>query len=284
MKRFLSLLILPLLLASCTEMVDPMTDVVGPANVVYATVEGFDMPATKVYADEDLKVLWNADDRISIFDKTTYNYQYKFLGKDGDTAGEFEKQPVSGFITGGNIDHKYAVYPYVKGNKMNNKEEITVTLPAEQSYKEHSFGIGDNTMVSVSDDDFLSFKNVGGYLSLRLYGGVSVSKITLKGNNGEAIAGKAVITIAAGEAPVLKMDESATTEISLVCNPAVVLGATADQYTDFWFVIPPVTFANGFQITVVDDQNKTFTKQTSKAFVVKRNQLDWMNALQVVTE
>lgn len=41
-------------------------------------------------------------------------------------------------------------------------------------------------MTAITDDYFFAFKNVGGYLSLRLYGdNVSVSRITIKGNNGE---------------------------------------------------------------------------------------------------
>jgi len=42
---------------------------------------------TKVFADKDLKVLWDADDCISIFNKYTYNRKYRFQGETGATAG-----------------------------------------------------------------------------------------------------------------------------------------------------------------------------------------------------
>ncbi len=137
-------------------------------------------------------------------------------------------------------------------------------------------------MTAITDDYFFAFKNVGGYLSLRLYGdNVSVSRITIKGNNGEKIAGKASITMPLGGVPSIVMDETATDEISIVCDTPVTIGSSITDYTDFWFVIPPVTFEQGFTITVTNDLGGTFTKSTSKSFTVSRNQLDWMNPLKV---
>ena len=290
MKKLFYLAALLLLLASCTSELDPMingsrSDKARQTTVFQASVEGCSMPETKVYADEDMKVLWNADDRISIFNLTTYNYQFAFTGDDGDTAGGFELIPDSGFITGTNVDYVYAAYPYSKTNKLSNQGIFTMVLPAEQSYKEHSFGIGANTMVAVTDGNFLAFKNVGGYLSLRLYGdNVSVSRITIKGNNGEKIAGKGSIDIPFGGTPTVTMDNSATDEISVVCNPAVKIGADANNYTDFWFVIPPVYFSLGFMITVTDDKGGVFERTTSKALTINRNTLEWMAALKVVPD
>lgn len=286
MKRSFFSLFLAIALVSCTAQLDPMTESAEASSRIYAAVEGCDQPMTKVYADTGLKVLWNADDRISMFDKTTYNYQYKFLGNDGDASGEFEKLPASGFITGNNVNYYFAIYPYNKKNKLNNDGTyFTVTLPAEQTWKANSFGVGANTMVAASEDKMLLFKNVGGYLSLRLYGeGVSVSQIILQGNSSEPIAGKATVAMSVGGTPVTTMDNTATSEISLVCDPAVELGATADQYTDFWFVVPPVTFTKGFTVTVTDNQGNQFTVTTGKSFTVVRSQLDWMNPLEVVME
>jgi hypothetical protein len=286
MKRSFFSLFLAIALVSCTAQLEPVTESAEASSRIYAAVEGCDQPMTKVYADTGLKVLWNADDRISMFDKTTYNYQYKFLGNDGDASGEFEKIPASGFITGNNVNYYFAIYPYNKKNKLNNDGTyFTVTLPAEQTWKANSFGVGANTMVAASEDKMLLFKNVGGYLSLRLYGkGVSVSQIILQGNSGEPIAGKATVAMSVGGTPVTTMDNTATGEISLVCEPAVELGATAEQYTDFWFVVPPVTFTKGFTVMVMDSEGNQFTVTTGKSFTVVRSQLDWMNPLEVVME
>ncbi len=289
MKRILLLVGALFFLASCTSELDQMingsrSDKARQTTVFQASVEGCSLPETKVYADENMKVLWNEGDQITIFNKITYNHGFEFDGEDGDTAGGFiQFTEVSSFSTWADLPYVYAVYPYNAKTKINNSGVMTVTLPSEQTYKEKSFGIGANTMVAITDGSFLAFKNVGGYLSLRLYGdNISVSRITIKGNNGEKIAGKASIDIPFGGTPTVTMDESATDEVSIVCDPAVKIGEDASNYTDFWFVIPPVTFEQGFTITVTDDKGVVFEKATSKSFTVSRNTLDWMSALKVV--
>ena len=249
----------------------------------YATTESA-VPETKVFADASRRVLWNADDRITMFKKSTYNYQYRFAGNDGDSAGDFVEIPPSGFISGNSLSYVYAVYPYSTGNKINNAgTTITLTLPAEQSYKEHSFGIGANTMVAVSDNELLAFKNVCGYLSLRFYGdNVSVSRITLQGGNSEKIAGKATIEVGIGSLPAVTMADGATETISIVCEPAVKLGTSSSDFTEFWLVIPPLTFTKGFTVTVTDNLGGTFEASTSNSLTISRNTLDLMSPLMVV--
>lgn len=287
MKKFLFIPMLLIMLASCMtelEQIPAATDNDAPKRVFHASIEGTaSNTQTKVYADEDMKVVWNAGDMISIYEQTTYNHPYQFDGDDGDTAGDFNDLTPSGYHTGNQVPYNYAAYPYSKANKLSNKGVFTLTLPAEQSYKANSFGIGANTMVAVTDNDFLAFKNVGGYLSLRLYGDdVSVSKVTLKANNGEKIAGKGLVTIPLGGLPTVEMDATGTDEITIVCDPAVKIGPDAEHYTSFWFVIPPVTFEKGFTVTVTDDKDGEYTVATSKPFTVSRNKLDWMTAVKVV--
>ena len=55
-------------------------------DVFYASLESSD---TRVYLDENIKILWDENDRISIFNLTTENQQYEFEGKTGDNAGTF---------------------------------------------------------------------------------------------------------------------------------------------------------------------------------------------------
>ncbi len=285
MKKLLSLVTPLLLLASCTTDFDQQlggsrTGAPDGKAVFVASTEGPSALTTKVYADENLKVLWNAGDRISIFNMTTGNAEYAFTGDDGDTAGGFEE--VSEATGGADIDYVYAVYPYQAATTVSTAGVVTTVLPAEQYYKEKSFGIGSNTMVAVADENFLAFKNVGGYLSFRLYGDdISVSRITIKGNNGEKIAGKAAITMPVGGTPSIVMDENATNAVSVVCNPPVKIGTSKTDYTDFWFVIPPTTFTGGFTITVTDHMGGVYEKATTSRFTVSRNKLDWMNPIKV---
>ena len=252
------------------------------AKVFYAQIEA---PAgseqTKVYADEDLSVLWHADDRVSIFDKNTYNQEYRFTGKTGANAGAFEKVANSGFVTGNALSSVYSVYPYKESTEISNQGVISVDLPATQSYSQNSFGLEANTMVSVSSDNLLMFKNVGGYLRLSLYGdGVSVSSITLKGNNGEKLAGKATVTMPQDGTPTVTMAQDAAEEITLICDSPVALGATAEESVDFWYVVPPVIFSKGFTVSV-NHTGGVFEKVSSKSIAIARNHLTKMSPVEI---
>lgn len=269
------------LVASCSIQ-DEIIETQGQDEVkFYASFEQPGDDGTKVYANENLLLRWNADDRVSIFNRVTYNQQYLFAGETGDNAGEFQIVNGDVFVTGNSISHVVSVYPYQKSTVITEDEVLTVTLPAEQTYAENTFGLGANTMVSVSSDNLLQYKNVGGYLMLKLYGeGVSVSSIVLKGNNGEKLAGKASITMPLGGVPTVVMKDDATTEIILSCETPVQLGATAEESTQFWFVVPPMTFSRGFSITV-NCSDGVFSKTTDKASVIERNKLSKMAPIEI---
>ena len=254
-------------------------------EVFYATLEQSGAAeATKVYADENLKVLWNADDRITIYNKYTYGYQYAFQGITGDSAGAFlKKEDDAEFVTGNPLEHIYAVYPYREDNKINNSGDLSITWPSPQTYKANSFGIGANLMVSVTDNNQLRFRNVGGYLALKLYGdNVSVSSITLRGNNGEKLSGRATITGATDTNPELSFQAESQGSLQLNCTSPVHIGSTAESATTFWLVVPPTQFTQGFNITVRTSNGLVFHKSTDIAYEIERNTLCRMAAIEVI--
>ena len=91
-----------------TETDVPMTG----RDTFYASLEQPAGVETRVYADENLMLLWHADDRVSIFDRYTFNQEYRFTGETGDNAGSFEKVPNGEFNVGNEIPCVYAVYPF----------------------------------------------------------------------------------------------------------------------------------------------------------------------------
>ena len=248
--------------------------------VYFASIEQAD---TKVFADENLMVLWHHDDRISIFEKYTYNKEFQFVGATGANAGAFEPVSNSSYVTGNDIPHVIAVYPFVGATSVNNSETISYHFPNEQSYSDNSFGKGDNVMVSFTDDNYLKFKNVGGYLSIKLYGsGVDVAAIRLKGNDGELLAGEAFIKASVSAPPEVILDgNNALPEIKLSCETPVSLNSSSDYYKEFWFVIPPVSFSKGFTVTVIDTDDNEYVKSTSKSILIERNKLSQMAPFEV---
>lgn len=249
----------------------------------YAQIEDPSDPGARTYADGDLKVLWNADDRVSIFSKNTYNQQYRFDGQTGDNSGSFSVVQDPGYVTGNELPYSYSVYPYSESTTISNAGVITMTLPATQTYAVESFGPGDNAMVAVAEGNVIVYKNLGGYLMFKLYGeGITVSSISLKGNNGELLSGTAAVEMPLGGVPSLEFaPATAGTEITLNCATPVALGSSAESYTAFWFVLPPVTFSKGITITVTEGDGTVFTKTTGGSFSISRNKRSRMAPLQV---
>lgn len=275
--------ILVMLLAACnSELLQvPAAPSESRSPVFHAVIETPD-PDTKVYADENLKVLWNADDRIAIFDKYTYGFEHRFNGADGATAGSFTQVPNDDFVTGNTLTYVYAVYPYDERLSISNRGVLSLTLPSTQSYRENSFGLKANAMVSVSEDNHLSFRNLGGFLALKLYGtGITVKRIVITGNKGEKLAGAATVSASVGSMPTLTMKTNATGSVTLDCGSGVSIGSSAGSYTTFWLVLPPTSFTGGFTITVEDVLGGTFEKKTTKSVTITRNRLSAMAPVEV---
>ena len=261
-----------LLFVSCSvqEMDNPSAASLGD-DVFYASVESNSAPDTKVYIDEDIKILWDEEDLISIFNKTTLNQKFMFAGETGDNAGFFNRiSSPSG--TGSPLGYICAVYPYLSSTAMSSSGILTLTLPAEQSYREGTFGPGANTMVSATETNTLDFKNVGGYLALKFYGDdVKVASIKLEGNNGERLSGKATVRPSVGSNPNITMSSTAGKSITLKCEEPVQVGTTKEDATIFWMVTPPTNFTKGFKLTVTDPDGNVFVKETSANLNIDRN-------------
>ena len=281
--HILTMPVIPIVLAlvSCSKEKTDDSLIPNDPETFYARIESSQDPAgTKVYADNNLKILWNEGDLISIFNKTTTNRLFKFNGATGANAGTFS--PGGKAPMGTPISHIYAVYPYQESTSVSSGGLLTVVLPAEQAYAENTFGLGANTMVSASDNTELLFRNLCGYLKFSLYGKrVAVCSITLSGNNGEILSGSASVEMGVGGNPSVTMANSTGKSVTLVCDPPVYLNETADTPMDFWMAIPPTEFEKGFTISVTDQTGETFVQSTSNRISVERNHLERMATVEV---
>ena len=270
--------LLPLLFCACSSFIEENSAPIIPA--ISDLQAGF-ADETRTYVENGRYLRWHEDDRLTAFYGNTLNRQYKFKGKTGDNSGSFAHVPSGDLETGNAFDRIYALYPYNETTTITDEGEISLTLPALQSYAENSFGRGANTMIAVTEnleDTFLAFKNACGYLKLKLYNadGATVKSIEVKGNNGEKIAGAATATIAFGEAPVLLMADDATDTITIDCGDGVSLGTTAETATEFWTVIPQTTFTKGITIKITDSQGGIFEKSTDNEVAITRNAIQPM--------
>ena len=285
MKRlFILFAAFPMLLCGCSSF-DEQNDT--PIQPSMKEVQAGFAKETRTYVENERLLRWHEDDRLTVFYGNTLNDQYKFKGKTGDNSGTFSLVPSGELGTGNTLANIYGIYPYNADARITDDGIITYSLPAIQSYAENSFGKGANTMIAVTenlDDTFLSFRNLCGYLKLKLYGNATIKSIEVKGNFAEKIAGEATITAAYGEAPTLEMNTNATQTITLNCGEGVTLGTSAEDATIFWIVIPETTFKYGITITATSTDNKVFAKSTSNSVVIERNTPTPMGALEFVGE
>ncbi len=275
-----------LLMASCATDEEVVSTISTP-DTFYASIEA---PATRTYADEAGKLLWTANDQITIFKGSTKPLIYKFNGETGQNYGGFTNvTPDSGddFVTANPLDANYAIYPHAANTTISNAGVFNFTIPATQNYAENSFGLGANVMVAVTEDksdNNLSFKNLGGYFEFSLYGeGTTVKSIEFKGNNGENLAGTVAITASHDGNPTFEFVGEATKTLTLDCGAGVALGTEANP-TTFWFVVPAMTYSNGITITITDANDKVMEKSTSKSITIERSTIQPLNAFLVETE
>ena len=283
-NRYLSLCLAGLLAASCSVQEMDTVNNRCSRESFFASIESPSQTGTKAFVDDCLRVLWDENDHVSIFDKYTYNQEYQFSGETGDNAGTFEIIESGNFVTGNELDLVYSVYPYLKDTRIDNDGVLSVILPARQGYRENSFGPGANTMVSCTTGNELKFKNLCGYLMLKFYGDdVTLSSISIQGNREEGLAGHARVYSSPDGAPSLSFDESAYREILITMDQPVHLGTSASDATVFWVVIPPVTFAQGFMLIAKDENGATYWKSTSESIPIERNTITRMSPLKLET-
>ncbi len=244
-------------------------------------VAGIENSGTRTVVDADLQVLWETGDQISVFLQTTENRPYALKGEGGVASGKFARttKPSSDFYAA--VPLNYGVYPYSEETTIDAEGVITVTLPSEQAYAEESFGSGANVMVAASEDKTLKFKNVGGYIGVRLTGDVAVESIALRANAGEPLAGPAQVTVSPdGEPTMTFSEEDAVETVTVTCEKPVQLSA---EETLFWVVVPPAEYVEGFTLTVTYNEGKEFVLEGSESLDLPRSTLVKMAPINIVT-
>lgn len=265
MKSILLLMATLLAATSCAKQDSLTSGVLDNTEAPEFSAEIVD--TTRIYIAEDgddFKLSWHNGDLLSVFFNEGGNSQYKFADATGATSGKIVAVNAK---QGKELTNYYAVYPYGESNSLSG-EVLSISLPAEQQYAVQSFSKNINTMVATSDDkNNFEFKNVCGYIRLKVYGNTTVKSIKLEGNNGEVLAGAATVDMTTGKLTLSGND----TSITLNCGEGVKLGTMATSATTFWFVVPPTVFEEGFTFTLTDADGKTTEQVRNEEFSIERN-------------
>ena len=288
MKRFFLFALVATIFAACAT--DQTQDV----------AVGIEAPETlTVSFDEESRIelkngktVWSAGDLLSVFYRSNANEKWQFQGQTGDRSGAI-KRVANGNEATHELSNIVIVYPYNANYYINPRTyNVQATLPAIQTYLADSYGLDGSVMISSSEYKNFSLKNVCGWLKVQLTGnGEAVRYITLKGNNGEQVAGEIYINSEnascelAAESGIIgddmqvggSMFEEGTvlTKVTLDCGNGVTLGSKAKA---FYIALPPQQFSNGLTIDIEAIDGSKMTKSTLNEITIERNAILPMTA------
>lgn len=249
---------------------------------------------SRVELDYSCQTVWTKGDKVSVFHNSDSNDCYEYQGETGEREGILLRTAQGTATT--TADKVVVVYPYNENYTISHAaSSVDVTIPAVQYYKSGSYGVGANLMVATGTGDNFSLKSLCGWVKLQFKGSEKLTKITLRGNNDEQIAGSATANydnytlalIAAnlggsadGEVGgTLVTEEEYVTEITLDLGEGVQLTETP---TYFYFTLAPQTFTKGITVTATADNGTYMTQTTNKEITISRNAIQPMTVVDYV--
>lgn len=260
MKKIYSLIycLVTLLLAGCTN--EPLVDSSEGRTIQSLNASIADLATSRSHLENGTSVVWDNGDVLGVFSDVQEQAVPYFYNGDGTT---FSGDKVSGNVF-------YAFYPYAEFAPEGSR--IRTTLEKEFWYKENTYSRR-CPMVAKSTDNNFKLLQTCGIVKLSMTGTWRLSRIILKGNNNEILAGTGTID-AASDAPVLTIPADAgDASTSLLMYTDVNL--KKDVPTEFFFIVPVQTLAQGLSFTITGYAEGSFaettvTKSTNKKIEVSR--------------
>ena len=284
MKKFLLAMCVAFVAIACT--VDDTTPIQPDSlgndvpTIIHASVDA-QMRSELQWEDDAPKSYWSVGDKIAVFNALPNYNAYELDSDEPCHDGDFkliEGSEIKGAEDGFEFAETVAFYPYADNLTLQSGENESAVLkfvvPATQLFVESdSYCETSNPMVAVEMDGDYSFKNLFGFLKITLKGSETIKKITLKGNNGEILAGDCEANIADYSVTV---GDNGSTELTIDCGEGVEL---SEQGISFIFALPPTTFEQGFTIEATDTEYRCFTISTTNEVAITRNAIQPMDAI-----
>ena len=265
MKNYRYILTLGLLagLASCSNddfQGSEAQDGIKTFSSFYATVAdaGAD---TRSHLENDKKIVFDANDKISLFVDGDYKHYYSYTYGSSNT---FEGGPVSGksFL---------ALFP-AGGFLGSNETNMVYQLEDEVTYQPGSYSQPMPMIAKSESDNHLAFYHAAGLIKISLTGTLKVKSLILTGNNGEQIAGLGEIDVE-DDKPVMEMVDYYEGYPALYTQNMTVSGGVtlSSTPTDFYFVVPAMTFSKGISVEVFTEElTSSILKTTDNAVSIGR--------------
>ena len=263
-----------LTLASCSSSEDFFTENLGDNNksvkmTFTASQENGSATRTAIGKDdENTKILWSEDDIIKVTNGTETN-DFTLTAGQGTTKATFDGE-ISESAT------YYAIYPNQSNVTFSNNTFSGVELKAEQEAVEGSFDSKAAIMVAKSNGTNLPFKNVVAYFKVTPTFDCSEIVVTAHKST-DALAGKFDVAISDDGTPSISITNG---------SREVKLTGTITANKDYYILLLPGTFENGFSVTLKpkDDTTKKYFKQKNSSFTLNRNDLWNLGKMEGATE
>ena len=238
-------------MASCSSSDDEVAEIKEESKLVPMTFTATQESnaGTRAALDTGNSVVWQENDKISVFDAVGDGHNQEFTLTGDASSGKFSGNASSTatFFT--------AVYPYTEGATLGEDGSVSgITLPAEQTATLNSFDPKAALMIAYTTDKTkLEFKNAVSLVKVTTE--FACKKIVLTAD--VDIAGKGKITYNSG-APSISLDQDQSKTITL--KPATTGGDIAEG--TYYIVVPAITL-NGFSISFTASEDYNVYTRTS---------------------
>lgn len=256
MKRlYIVAAILSVALVSCTQE-DEVNSVSGEKEIIITAYRENTVKETRTIQDSNGSIFWSLNEDISVFYHSGSNGGSKFTSTNSSIAKQVDFigtiTAITGVVEGDAVRYFYGIYPHNLENAVNADGSIVTVIPDVQIGKANTFA--DNHFVSIGKSRGLEmgFNNLCGgfWFTLNREG---VTKVTLRGNSEEILAGKVKVVLDDNGKPQVNEILDGKSELVMTCPD----GAAFQTGVKYYFVMRPVTFENGF----------TFTMETEDGYV-----------------
>ena len=219
--------------------------------------------STKTELQDDNSIVWTEGDAISFFPGIGMNGGYKLTSAHTGKTAEaiFKGSDIPDAASG----PYWAVYPY-DATAMCDGQSITTILPSKQIAKAESFA--DSLFISIakSESNVMTFYNVCGGIKFSVANG-GIREVTLTNNDGGMLAGTLNIGFNEKGIPVVNSITKGTSSIRIIAPD----GGTFAVGTNYYAVIPPVTFSKGITMKFLTRDGKEAEEVLSSSSAIERS-------------
>ena len=283
-KHLMTLAAAMMALASCSqkEVVPTIVDDGPDTFYAYSQEAAPGAESRTIYTN---RMYWTPDDELSIFTGSDANKRFVLADGAYELYARFTRADNDFYSAKSALDANYAVYPYNHETDITADGVVYYPFPYDQAYatlngRLGTFSEGALPMIAVTEnrtDQDLFFKNLGGVLVFNLTGTDRIRKIVVEGNNNEAMNGYMMITSGPTRSsePTIEMN----TQNPTPRQNSIVLWVTEEDQgyldpetaTEFWVVVPPITFEKGITVTFFNELGQYMTKTLNEELIINRN-------------